>query len=139
MENDNFDNVSWGADNGGGSSGAVSPGMEGDTSHVATPRGARSGSSSSGIPQAGPNADELDTAGVGDSVLHCTVTSPLKENDGSKDAFISYLITTTVGGPQTNSCLRMLMRDSRQISHPFKSQSLLFADASPTSSSCGNN
>ena len=29
-----------------------------------------------------------------DGLLDCTVTSPRKENDGSKDAFVSYLVTT---------------------------------------------
>ena len=28
--------------------------------------------------------------------LECTVSSPVKENDGSKDSFVSYLITTQV-------------------------------------------
>ncbi|QUC17418.1 uncharacterized protein UV8b_01659 [Ustilaginoidea virens] len=35
-----------------------------------------------------------DPHGLGAEKLECTVGSPLKENDGSKDAFISYLITT---------------------------------------------
>ncbi|KAJ2906425.1 hypothetical protein MKZ38_001785 [Zalerion maritima] len=29
-------------------------------------------------------------------ILECTVSSPVKENDGTKDAFVSYLITTNV-------------------------------------------
>lgn len=44
----------------------------------------------------GRNADEMDLAGVGDAVLECTVTQPNKENDGSKDAYVSYLVTTNV-------------------------------------------
>lgn len=39
---------------------------------------------------------ELDPHGLGSEKLECIVGSPLKENDGSKDAFISYLITTHV-------------------------------------------
>jgi hypothetical protein len=31
--------------------------------------------------------------------LECTVTHPIKENDGTKDAFMSYLVTTTVRLP----------------------------------------
>lgn len=46
--------------------------------------------------QAGPNADAVDLAGVGDGVLECIVGSPNKENDGTKDAFVSYLVTTHV-------------------------------------------
>lgn len=34
--------------------------------------------------------------GLGDEVLECNVSSPLKENDGTKDAFVSYLVTTHV-------------------------------------------
>lgn len=46
--------------------------------------------------QAGALADPVDLGGIGDGVLECTVDSPLKENDGTKDAYVSYLITTTV-------------------------------------------
>jgi len=38
----------------------------------------------------------LDLAGVGEGVLECTVTAPIKENDGTKDVFVSYLVTTHV-------------------------------------------
>ena len=48
-------------------------------------------------PQAGDNADAVDLAGIGDGVLECTVDTPLKENDGSKDTYVSYLISTHVG------------------------------------------
>lgn len=48
--------------------------------------------------QAGPLADAVDLAGIGDGVLECSVESPLKENDGTKDAYISYLVTTHVSG-----------------------------------------
>jgi sorting nexin-4 len=51
-------------------------------------------SSASETPQAGPLADALDLAGIGDGVLECRVDSPIKENDGTKDAYISYLVTT---------------------------------------------
>ena len=50
-------------------------------------------------PQAGPLADAVDLAGIGDGVLECRVDSPLKENDGTKDAYISYLVTTHVSAP----------------------------------------
>jgi sorting nexin-4 len=50
-------------------------------------------------PQAGHLAQPVDLGGIGDGVLECTVDSPLKENDGTKDAYVSYLITTTVGLP----------------------------------------
>lgn len=46
--------------------------------------------------QAGPYADQVDLAGVGTGRLDCNVNSPLKENDGTKDAYVSYLVTTQV-------------------------------------------
>lgn len=40
--------------------------------------------------------DPLDLAGIGEGVLECSVTAPIKENDGTKDVFVSYLVTTHV-------------------------------------------
>ena len=34
---------------------------------------------------------------LGRERLDCTVGQPLKENDGTKDAFVAYLVTTHVG------------------------------------------
>lgn len=55
-------------------------------------------SSSTNIePQAGENADDIDLAGIGiEGLLDCTVDSPTKENDGTKDAYVSYRISTNV-------------------------------------------
>jgi hypothetical protein len=54
-------------------------------------------SSASNEIQAGENADGVDLAGIGvDGTLECTVDTPLKENDGTKDAYVSYLVTTHV-------------------------------------------
>lgn len=39
---------------------------------------------------------EIDAPSLGNEVLECTVGTPIKENDGTKDAFVSYLITTHV-------------------------------------------
>ncbi len=48
-------------------------------------------------PQAGELADQVDLAGIGrDGVLDVTVDTPLKENDGTKDAYVSFLVTTNV-------------------------------------------
>lgn len=52
-------------------------------------------------PQLGENADGVDVAGIGDGRLDCTVGKPLKENDGTKDAYVSYLVTTQVRVPIT--------------------------------------
>lgn len=45
------------------------------------------------------NADALDLAGMGEGSLECTVGSPIKENDGTKDAYVSYLVTTNTTFP----------------------------------------
>ncbi|KAH6959289.1 hypothetical protein HG530_009419 [Fusarium avenaceum] len=37
---------------------------------------------------------ERDAPSLGNERLDCTVDTPIKENDGTKDAFVSYLITT---------------------------------------------
>lgn len=39
---------------------------------------------------------EHDPNTLGGERLDCTVDTPMKENDGTKDAFVSYLITTNV-------------------------------------------
>lgn len=46
--------------------------------------------------QAGPNADAIDLAGIGQGRMVTTVSDPMTENDGTKDAFVSYLVTTEV-------------------------------------------
>jgi len=43
------------------------------------------------------NADAVDTAGIGpEGFLECVVGAPQKEHEGTKDAYISYSITTHV-------------------------------------------
>lgn len=51
------------------------------------------------VPQAGPNADALDLAGVGRGHLETHVSEPQTENEGTKDAFVSYLVATEVQEP----------------------------------------
>ncbi|KAF7960973.1 hypothetical protein EAE96_000643 [Botrytis aclada] len=81
MDHDDFANIEW-QNNQRGHSQSDDEGEGPDTNRK------------SGETQAGPNADALDLAGVGEGVLECTVGSPIKENDGTKDAFVSYLVTT---------------------------------------------
>jgi sorting nexin-4 len=94
MEQGNFTNLSWdhGQDHG---SSVTSPRGEAESGAV----GANSGRSDSTSMQAGRGADDLDMAGVGSATLECTVTQPMKENDGTKDAYVSYLVTTHVCSP----------------------------------------
>ncbi|PSS08655.1 hypothetical protein M430DRAFT_54033 [Amorphotheca resinae ATCC 22711] len=55
--------------------------------------------SSPPVNQPGRGADALDVAGLEGGTLECTVTQPMKENDGTKDAYVSYLVTTTTTFP----------------------------------------
>ncbi|KAJ5971968.1 uncharacterized protein N7479_001886 [Penicillium vulpinum] len=95
-QHDDFDSVSWKHDPDSdvsrpttASTDAAEPS---ETRHDSN--GKRRMSSAQEEPQAGPLADAVDLAGIGDGVLECQVDSPLKENDGTKDAYISYLVTT---------------------------------------------
>lgn len=69
----------------------------------------RSGSQTN-EPQAGEDADGVDLAGIGaDGILECTVDTPMKENDGTKDAYVSYLVTTHVHIPVAPLALLLLI------------------------------
>ena len=89
MDND-FDNVTWQND-----IDPPTPSAPQSEPQGAAPRPELNGRRAS-TAQAGPGADAVDLAGVGDGELQCTVSSPLKENDGSKDAYVSYLVFTEV-------------------------------------------
>lgn len=58
--------------------------------------------------QAGAAADDIDLAGVGQSRLETTVSDPMTENDGTKDAYVSYLVTTDVSYKRISSVCAML-------------------------------
>ena len=89
MEND-FDNVSWQNE-------PDSDNSRPNTSHSNYESGSSAKRTpSSGPPQAGHQADDVDLAGIGEGSLDCKVDTPLKENDGTKDAYVSYLVTTRV-------------------------------------------
>lgn len=95
---DDFDSVSWRNDPSSDASRPTTSGTDVDDSaqsHRDT-NGKRRMSVAQDEPQAGPLADAVDLAGIGDGMLECSVDSPLKENDGTKDAYISYLVTTHV-------------------------------------------
>lgn len=102
MDHDDFANIEW--QNSHGSPQITSPRSEDGTEASDVER-------HSGGEQAGRMADEMDLAGVGEGILECTVGSPIKENDGTKDAFVSYLVTTHVWlptqAPQDRSILTM--------------------------------
>lgn len=79
IDQDNFSNISWHSEN--------APG--GASSNHAPEEGAEYGARTSG------EHDDLAPGRSGE-ILECTVSEPHKENDGTKDAYVSYLITTNV-------------------------------------------
>ncbi|KAB8698102.1 hypothetical protein FH972_026352 [Carpinus fangiana] len=88
-----FDSVQWG--NAGQQQQPTSPRL--NTNHSGKARQSSTGSDAANEGHLPPdsNADEVDVAGIGrEGYLECTVDKPQKENDGTKDAFVSYLITT---------------------------------------------
>lgn len=78
MDQDDFSNVSW-------------------SEHVQE----QTSRSAPAADDPGHNMDGAGTSrahnahGLGPETLDCVVGTPIKENDGTKDAFVSYLITTT--------------------------------------------
>ena len=98
-QHDDFDSVSWRHDQDSDLSRPTTSGTDAEEPQGLNydVNGKRRMSSADEEPQAGALADPIDLAGIGDGVLECEVSSPLKENDGTKDAYISYLITTKVG------------------------------------------
>ena len=106
MDSD-FDNVTWSTE-------ANSPNEHLDNredSSIPPLNGNRSQS----VPQARPKADAVDLAGIGSGYLECEVGSPLKENDGTKDAFVSYLVTTNVGSLRGSFSQDLMILDRLQI------------------------
>ncbi|CZT06591.1 related to sorting nexin 4 [Rhynchosporium agropyri] len=97
MENDDFASVDWQNDPAGhGVRSAVkNHGGESEDDGSGNTNSQRRGSAG----PLGRHADAMDLAGVGEGVLECTVTQPIKENDGSKDAYVSYLVTTNTTFP----------------------------------------
>jgi sorting nexin-4 len=97
MDHGDFDSVSWRNDPDADSSRPTTSGTDAEES--GRPRGTANGKrrmSSNHEPQAGKHADPVDLAGIGDGRLDVTVDTPLKENDGTKDAYVSYLVTSHV-------------------------------------------
>lgn len=95
MDND-FDSISWRNDPGSDSSrpNTAGPSDPDDRNGRGNLAGKKSESISS--TPVGENADGVDLGGIGNGRLDCTVNTPLKENDGTKDAYVSYLVTTHV-------------------------------------------
>lgn len=96
MDNDDFDDVSW--RNEPSSEAPQRNNLDSvQGSNSRTPDTTSRRRTSHEQPQAGQGADAVDLAGIGQyGRLDCTVGSPSKENDGTKDAYVSYSVTTEV-------------------------------------------
>jgi len=82
--------------------------------------------------QAGEHADAQDLAGPGlHGRVECTVTDARKENEGTQNQYISYLVTTNVSTARTLVNLRRLT-SLRPTSNRFSPPTSLAVDASQT-------
>ena len=99
MDHDDFDNVSWRNDPESDVSRPNTAGPSDGEDGTARPAAGGKRRLSDVPQQAGRHADAVDLGGIGDGRLDCTVDTPLKENDGTKDAYVSYLVTTHVSLP----------------------------------------
>lgn len=97
MENDDFADVSWQNDDPNKNTGpkAPIPGGDGTMSSNAGMKTAHQ-AGGPGVSTDVRGRDPLDFAGVGAAILECIVDTPIKENEGTKDTFVSYLVTTNV-------------------------------------------
>ena len=93
-----FDSVQWRRDDSQPESPVQSPPAK------LKSNGKRRQSSNNPEPQLpNPNSDSVDNAGIGkDGFLDCTVDRPQKENDGTTNAYVSYLLTTHVSECQSD-------------------------------------
>lgn len=152
-QHDDFDSVSWKHEPDSDASRPTTSGTEADESYRYDhdTNGKRRMSAAQEEPQAGPMADAVDLAGIGDGVLECRVDTPLKENDGTKDAYISYLVTTHVSDCIISCPAELLLstcrvhipisiksnqEPPRPISSPSRNLISAFAEDSPISISC---
>ena len=105
-QHDDFDSVSWRNDPDSDNSRPTTSGTDTEEQHgfKYDVNGKQRMSSAHDEPQAGALADAIDLAGIGDGVLECNVSSPVKENDGTKDAYVSYLVTTNVSAVLSCFC-----------------------------------
>lgn len=89
---ENFDSVQWHDDDDDDS-------LDDFAHHPAQSSGLNGGLSSNEPVQPGPNANHLDLAGIGRGVLETTVSDPQTEGEGTKDAYVSYLVSTETDFP----------------------------------------
>lgn len=88
IDQDNFSNVSWHSDQ---------PGAAGSSSAGATSEAPEPDPVNGRHEEEDAHREPGHAAEQEEGVLDCTVTNPIKENDGTKDAYVSYEINTYVG------------------------------------------
>jgi sorting nexin-4 len=90
LDQDNFSNISWHSERNSDAPGPSTSTANNDPSHNPEHSGSRPDGDRTGV---GTSHDPGHTSG---EILECVVSDPHKENDGTKDAYVSYLITTNV-------------------------------------------
>ncbi|AEO53104.1 hypothetical protein MYCTH_2293999 [Thermothelomyces thermophilus ATCC 42464] len=83
LDQDNFSNISWHSEQNPDAAGPSTSASSHDRSHEA-----RTG-----------DGRHVGHGHLGHEILECVVSDPHKENDGTKDAYVSYLITTNTTFP----------------------------------------
>ncbi|KAI9679932.1 MAG: intercellular trafficking and secretion [Caeruleum heppii] len=100
MDHADFDSVSWGTQpESDGPRPPTASRIPDDDPLRQDVNGKKKSTTPAPAPQAGRSVEPIDIAGIGDGRLDCVVSAPQKENDGTKDAFISYLVTTQTTFP----------------------------------------
>lgn len=90
-QQDNFSSISWHSDQHGHPAGPAGSSAETPVydAHRDDPE------NNTEHPEIQEHPERLDPGLSGD-ILQCAVSEPRKESDGTKDAFVSYLVTTSV-------------------------------------------
>lgn len=132
MDHNDFDSVSWRND---GDSDPSRPAtsytdIDNASSSRDDPNGKRR-ISSTGDEVLSPVQDGAFAAALDNGMLECTVDTPLKEKEGTKDVYVSYLVSTHVSVLAISSD-NYTYRFNRPISNPFKRLTSAFEGASRT-------
>ena len=129
MDQDNFSNISWHSEQ---EAGAAASNTAASSHDASSPEYPGSGARAGGRTVEGEDAN-LEPA-HGDEILECVVSSPNKENDGSKDAYVSYLITTHV----CSSLYSLHGEGANHVPLSFLSHSQLFPHSSERRRLCAD-
>lgn len=88
-EHDNFAEISW-------QSSEPSAQLSPSTRNTTTIESDSLGASKNDNGKLSQKSYPVDFDGIGEGMIECKVTQPIKENDGTKDAYVSYVVTTNV-------------------------------------------